>query len=275
MIKRFRDLVREYINEIAETGFPDAPRMEKILNELRRAAEREFISEDAMNKVLSGALETYFKRATSPTRIAKSNPGVQRFTLAQVVPTLRQDLDRRILANAQMIKINRQQAIDKTLQRFSGWMSSVPVGGTDAINKTDVLNDITKTEKQLKYETRRREIDQGHKLMAAIDATIAGHSGAIAMEWRSHWKQPGYDFRPDHKERDKKIYAIRGSWAMDQGLINKGAGYTDEITSPAEEPYCRCNGVYLTNLRDLPEDMLTAKGKQALEDARSRIRNAS
>lgn len=273
-MKQFRDLVREYINEIAENGIPDATRIEKIMIELRRAAEREFTSEDAMNKALAGALETYFNRATSPARIAKTNPKVQRYTLAQIAPSLRQDLDRRIMANAQLIKLNRQQAIDKTLQRFSGWLSSVPVGGTEAINKTEVLNDITKTEKQLKYETRRREIDQGHKLMAAIDATIADHSGAIAMEWRSHFRQAGYDYRPDHKERDKKVYAIRGSWAQEQGLINKGSGYTDEMTAPAEEVFCRCWGIYYTNLRDLPEDMLTEKGKRHLEDARQRIKNA-
>lgn len=264
-MKKFRDLIREYINEVSEVGFPDAPRMEFLLREIRRAAEREFISAESLDKSMRNSLKTAYKRATSPSRLKRTNPRIEKFTLQKLAPTMQQELDRRILANASMIKINRQQAIDKTLQRFSGWMSSVPQGGTEAINKAETLNDIVKTEKQLKYEARRREIDQGHKLMASIDAVVAEASSAIAMEWHSHWRQPGYDYRMDHKERDKKIYAIRGSWAHEQGLINKGDGFTDEMTAPSEEVYCRCYGTYLLTLRDLPASMLTAKGKKLLE----------
>ncbi len=55
-----------------------------------------------------------------------------------------------------------------------------------------------------------------------------------------------------------------------QGLITKGDGYLDEITQPAEEPFCRCYGVYVNNLRDLPPEMLTEKGRRALEETRIR-----
>ena len=265
-MKKFRDLVREYINEIADKGFPDSQRLEFFMGQLRKAAEREFISAEKMNAAMRGVLETSFKKAISPARLKRTNPGVSQSLVQQLKTKMRVELDRRIMANANMIKLNRQQAIDKTLQRFSGWMSSVPAGGTKGINKTETLNDITKTEKQLKYEARRRDIDQGHKLMSAIDAVIAEQGNAIAMRWHSHWRQAGYDYRIDHKERDQKVYAIRGSWAHEKGLMNKGAGYTDEMTAPAEEVYCRCYPEYIYTLYDLPADMLTAKGKKILTE---------
>jgi hypothetical protein len=42
------------------------------------------------------------------------------------------------------------------------------------------------------------------------------------------------------------------------------AGYTDEITQPAEEVYCRCYYEYIYNLDALPAVMLTKKGQAAL-----------
>ena len=116
------------------------------------------------------------------------------------------------------------------------------------------------------FEERTADINRGHKLVASQAAMEAMKNGAIAAEWHSYYRQPGYDYRLEHKERDGKIYAIRGNWAIERGLMNKGAGYTDEITAPAEEHLCRCYYTYLNNIRDLPEDMLTENGKQYLAD---------
>ena len=40
------------------------------------------------------------------------------------------------------------------------------------------------------------------------------------------------------------------------------SGYLDEITQPGEEVFCRCYVTYLYNLRSIPEDMLTQKGRK-------------
>ena len=40
------------------------------------------------------------------------------------------------------------------------------------------------------------------------------------------------------------------------------------MTQAAEEPFCRCFVVYINNLRDLPAEMLTAKGRKLLEQTR-------
>ena len=122
----------------------------------------------------------------------------------------------------------------------------------------------------LAFEERRVLIDQGHKLTAAISQTVAVGAGAIAGTWRSHYRQPGYDYREDHKERDGLLYTLRGNWALEKGLMKPGpAGYYEDVTAVGEEVFCRCWMVWFYNLSSLPPDMLTAKGKSEL--ARVRI----
>jgi hypothetical protein len=133
---------------------------------------------------------------------------------------------------------------------------------------------VGKSVAQVKFERRRVEVDQGHKLAANISNIVAVDNGAIAAEWHSHWRQTHYNFRHSHKERDGKIYAIRDSWAVKQGLINKGAGYTDEMTAPGQEVFCRCFMRYITSLRRVPDEMLTEKGREWLKEA-ARRRNAA
>ncbi|OYY59045.1 MAG: hypothetical protein B7Y55_01155 [Polynucleobacter sp. 35-46-207] len=263
-MSKFDEVLKRLIDEVTKSGFADSPRMTSMMRELKAAAEESFIAPEKLEKMMGASLHTYFKRATSPRRLKINNSGVERLNITRIMPELRSELDRRILANASLIKLNRAQAIDKTLQRFAGWATSVPANAAKSVDKAEVTRDISKTARDLRYEVRRREIDQGHKLMAAIDATIAHGNGAIAMQWQSHWRQPGYDYREDHKERDGKVYAIRGAWAISDGLINKGAGYTDEITAPAQEISCKCNGIYLYSLNELPDEMLTAKGRAEL-----------
>jgi hypothetical protein len=100
---------------------------------------------------------------------------------------------------------------------------------------------------------------------------VAQDGGAIAGRWRSHYRQVGYNYRVDHKERDGLVYAIRGNWAIDKGLMNKGVGYTDEITAAGEEVFCRCQMIYIYGLGKLPNDMLTSKGESELKRVRGII----
>jgi len=266
----FRELLTLAMGDFIQYGFDGSDRLSEWMRRLRSLAAKDSPSPEALREHMRGMMEMYFRRATSITMTRKKHPGVPLFTITQIKPQLRSELTRRIQASADLIKLNREQAIEKTLQRFAGWASSVPAGGSRVTDKRDTKSDITKALRQMSFEERRVAIDQGHKLMSSIDAVIAQKTGAIAAVWRSHWRQPGYDYRPDHKERDGKVYALRGSWAMQKGLLNKGAGYLDEMTQAAEEPFCRCFVVYLQNLRDLPDGMLTAKGRAELERVKIR-----
>ncbi|MGO9534062.1 MAG: hypothetical protein ACLP3B_23170 [Syntrophobacteraceae bacterium] len=121
-----------------------------------------------------------------------------------------------------------------------------------------------KTQHRKTFEERIADIDRGHRLVASEAATEAMRKGAIAATWHHHNYTADYDQCPEHTKRDGKCYAIRGNWAIEAGLMNKGAGFTDEITAPAEESMCMCFYTYDNNIRDLPEHMLTKKGKRYL-----------
>ncbi|HEX7894094.1 MAG TPA: hypothetical protein VF534_27310 [Paraburkholderia sp.] len=257
------------VRDISENGYDDVARLDEWLRRLRLAAIADLPSPEEIQSRMQLAMQTVFNRTFSKSSVLKYHPGVPRFTIERLKPFARAELDKRILASAKLIKINREQAIEKTLQRFSGWATSIPDQGSRVVDKVDVKEHITKPIAQIKYEARRCSIDQGHKLIASINEVVALQGGAIAYRWRSHYRQAGYDYRPDHKERDGKIYLLRGSWAKDQGLVKASeAGYYDEITAAAQEPFCRCYVVALYTLRELPPEMLTQKGQNLLDETR-------
>jgi hypothetical protein len=266
----FYDVLSAAVNDITEHGFDQAGRLEYWTTQLRHAAERATTPLWRMEEMLRAGLGAIYRRLVDRGRVARYHPGIARFTLQRIAPRLRTELDRRILASANLIKLNRQQAIDKTLQRFQGWSTSIPAGGSDAANKRESGRDIRKSLAALPFEERRVLIDQGHKLTASISAVVAQEGGAIAITWKSHWQQAGYNYREDHKDRDGNVYLLRGNWASKQGFVRPGAaGYYEDVTSVGEEINCRCYAEYIYSLRALPDDMLTKKGVEELAKARS------
>jgi hypothetical protein len=260
----FYEVITAAVKDISDNGY-DPLRVDYWLAQIEEAAKRDLTPTDVMEKTLRESLEALYKRYVDRGVLLKLNPGVSKFTLDKVKPQLRAELDRRIMASAQLIKMNRTEAINKTLKRFAGWSTSIPEGGSDVVEKNEVKGDIKKSLKQLPFEERRVLIDQGHKFTSALSETLATDGGAIAAVWHSNWRQRNYNYRKDHKERDEKIYTVRGNWAQEKGLMKCGpAGYIDEITKPGEEVFCRCHYEWVYNLRDLPDDMLTNKGKDQL-----------
>ena len=275
-MKTFTRTVREAVKFFLRNGYTSRQEMEQWQAIIRQAAESE--TDDDYMSMLSDRLRKAYDLQVSKAGALERHKGLSRFTLNYMEPKLRSELDRRILASADLIKLNRTAAINKTVQRFSGWATSIPVqdyvgGGLSASSRSGIVANaqhIQKSAEQVDYEARRVMIDQSHKLIANIDNIIATGNNAIAAEWHSHWRQPGYDYREDHKERDKLVYLIRGNWAQKNGYVKAGrVGYLDEITQPGEEVFCRCYVTYLYNLRSIPEDMLTQKGRKFLESMKA------
>ncbi|HID4561409.1 TPA: hypothetical protein ACXE78_001112 [Klebsiella pneumoniae] len=275
-MKTFTRTVREAVKFFLRNGYTSRQELEQWQAIIRQAAESE--TDDDYMSMVSDRLRKTYDLQVSKAGVLERHKGLSRFTLNYMEPKLRSELDRRILASADLIKLNRTAAINKTVQRFSGWATSIPgqdyVGGVlSASSRSGIVANaqhIQKSAEQVDYEARRVMIDQSHKLIANIDNIIATGNNAIAAEWHSHWRQPGYDYREDHKERDKLIYLIRGNWAQKNGYVKAGpAGYLDEITQPGEEVFCRCYVTYLYNLRSIPEDMLTQKGRKFLESMKA------
>ncbi len=269
----FYDVVTEAVADLSAHGFDSIDRVAYWQERLREAALRDMTSVSQMEEQLRAGMGAIYRRMVENGGALKYHQGVSRFMLERLRPQLRAELDRRIMASAELIKLNRQSAMTKTLQRFAGWASSVPKGGSDTVDKNDEKNNVKKALKQLPFEERRVLIDQGHKLTASINETIARDGGALAIRWHSHWRQAGYNFRKDHKERDGLVYLLKDSWAKKAGLIKVGkAGYYEDITAVAEEPFCRCYATYLYNLRDLPKELLTKKGEAELQRVREAIK---
>lgn len=268
----FYEVITAAVRDISDNGY-DPIRVDQWLQEIEEAAKRDLVSTDVLDRTLRASLETLYKRYVERGALLKYNPGVTRYSLDKVKPKLRAELDRRIMASAQLIKMNREEAIQKTLRRFAGWSTSIPQGGSEVVDKNEVKGDIKKSLKQLPFEERRVLIDQGHKFTSAISETLATDNGALAAVWHSNWRQRNYNYRKDHKERDQKVYTVRGNWAQSKGLMKAGpSGYVDEITKPAEEPFCRCHYEWVYNLRDLPDDMLTDKGRDELSKLKGKSR---
>jgi hypothetical protein len=265
----FKEVLAEAVRDITENGYDDLARLDYWLKRLRFAATADLPTPEEIQSRMQLAMQSVFDRTFTKSAALKYHPGMPRFTLERLKPFARAELDRRILASTTLIKLNREAAVEKTLQRFSGWATSIPDQGSRVVDKIDVKEHIAKPIQQVKYEARRVSIDQGAKLVAAVNEVVAMQGGAIALRWRSHWRRAGYDYREDHKERDQLIYLIRDSWAKQQGLVKVGpAGYYDDVTAAAQEPFCQCYVVALYALRDLPEGMLTEKGRKLLEETR-------
>jgi hypothetical protein len=266
----FYKTITAAIADIEAHGYDSQARIDGWLEKIQAAARASATPEHVLQEALNAHMHAIYTRLVERGGILKAQKQITAFTVDRLKPALRSELDRRIMASAQLIKMNRKRAIADTEQRFSGWATSIPKGGTRALEKKEVKRDLRKALVRLPFEERRVLIDQGAKFTASLNNIVAVGGGAIALVWRSHWRRPGYHFREDHKERDGKCYTLRGNWALAKGFMKAGpAGYYDEITAVGEEVFCSCNAQYVFNVRDLPEDMITIKGQETLAAIRT------
>jgi hypothetical protein len=267
---RFMSVLTQAIADFVRYGFDNIERLEHWTARLREAAEYSMESPTVMRTLLHAALRAVYEKLVEQGRIVKFHPGVEGYILSRLRPELHATLARHIHASADLIKRNRDEMIEKTLRRFSGWASSIPPGGAAEPDRRKAASEIKRGIAGLKFQERRVLIDQGHKLNANISRTVAEGGGALGGYWFSHWRQPGYNYREDHKERDGVFYVLRGNWAMEQGYMKLGGHkYTDEITQPAEEVFCRCLYTYAYHLRDIPDECITAKGQRKLDEVQA------
>lgn len=268
----FYDILNQAIDDLQEHGFDSMERVAFWQERLRRAAQAAATPDERMTEFLQSGFRQLYKSLIDNKEILKRNPGIGRFTLEKVKPALRAELNRRLAASANLVRLNREKVISQLEQRWSGWATSIPAGGSDQVKRKEVKAGIKKGLASLPFEERRVLTDQGHKMVSSLNEILAKDGGAIAAIWHSHYHQINYDYREPHKEREikskKKPYVVRGNWALEAGLMKlDGAEYTDSITQPAEEIFCRCYWQFLYNLHDLPDSMITVKGKASIKAA--------
>jgi len=259
----FQEVLTEAVNEFIRFGFDNQERLDYWIKELRQAAVKSLVSEDQLRRELEKSLKGAYDRLV--TRGGLVSKDVSRFTVDRLTPKLRQELDRRIMASANLIKLNREESISNTLRRFAGWATSIPPGGSKVVDRREEKKQIKKDLGLLPFKERRVIIDQTHKLINNIKEVVALENGAIAAQWHSNWRQANYNYREDHKELDENIYLIKDSWAQKEGYVKPKNGYTDNVVAPGEAVFCRCRYYYLYRVSELPDEMITQKGQEALQ----------
>lgn len=260
MTREFRALLMEGLRRFAQGGYVSETALQDWLVRLQAALERDVPADSESRELLTRILENVYNREIG-SGLQNKIPGVSRYTIDRVSPQLRAELDQRIFAGVELIRLNRRAAVEKTLQRFAGWVSSVPRAGTTETGLRDVASEILKPVARVKFESRRVAIDQGHKLSAAVAHVVSMGEGAIAGIWHDRGEHDrGYDARPEHLKRSGRLYLVRNSWAIQEGLVRPGP-YTDEIEQPAFLPMCSCFYEYITTPQRLPKELLTGRGR--------------
>jgi len=274
--RSYFEVLTEAIDTIAREGYQSPEQIDYWTDQIRRAAERSLRSETEIEAAVRDALGAIYRKNVEMGGILQRMSGVSAYTLERMKPELHAELGRRIAASLDLIKLNREQSIERTKQRFRGWATSIPAGGSDTVERREEKKQIRKALASASFEERRVTIDQGHKLFNAINTTVAVNGGAIGGVWKSHKFQVGYNGRVDHNARDDHFFLVRDSWAHKAGLVkpNKN-GYTDDVEQPGQLPFCRCSWKYVMSLRSVPPECLTEKGKKALAEARRKIANAA
>ena len=151
----FNSILTEAVREYVERGFVSIDRLNYWTERLRRAALATVERGARLDQITRQHMEAILTREIERGGVLARHPGITPFRLKDVRPKLRAEVDRRVRASADLIKLNRQEQIEKTLRRFQGWTTSIPPGGTRAADKGEIKAEIRKPFASLPFEERR------------------------------------------------------------------------------------------------------------------------
>src|SRR6185312_14119454 len=116
----YHEVLTAAINDLLERGYVDAAQIARWQAALREAAEASLKGVDALDAELTRQLRGLYERLVDRDGILRYHGGVDRFTFNQLKPQLRQELDKRLLAARDLIKLNREEMMARQLRRFAG-----------------------------------------------------------------------------------------------------------------------------------------------------------
>lgn len=265
MNQRLKNFIKNSLARVLRDGW--TPELIAQLMSEYEALAQSIVFNYTPRSTLSPML-SMFQQQVVGDEILKRHLDVGRVSYDMIQPQFRQILNDRIHANIDLIVLDRANSISVSTRRFGDWLvNTQPLQGK--VDMKPIYSNVGKPIEQVKYEEARRAIDQGHKMIRAIDDTLSVQGGSIAEIWHSHQKTTTYDARPSHTEREGKIYVRRDSVAVRDGLIKKGDNpyYEDVADKPAHLINCTCfvSSVYsLRKLNRVAPDLLTAKGIESI-----------
>jgi len=141
------------------------------------------------------------------------------------------------------------------------FLDQVPSSGT--IDKT-MKSRIAEIKRELRYLAkwdRLFSIYKARSFSAEVEYifALAQHDPLAAIwEYSPLDEQGEYQKSYNHRQRASHVYAVRGSWAIEKGLMKVGPdGYLDEISRPGQELGCMCSLQWVTSVSGLPGNMIT------------------
>lgn len=253
-VRRLRRITKDF--EQRFTGNPDIEQLRSMVPQVRGALEGAYLTDTQIADEVARMLGARFRRGL------RSLPKRHRGFVGRLGPEIIEDqyrpmLRQRILASVDLIRLNRDQEIERQLKRFVGWATGSVPSQAKRSDKGELSKGLTKSLQQESFERRRVCIDQGHKLLAAVDDVIALEHGAIAKKWRHVIPHAGYQSREEHLKLDGKVFAVRNNEMLKARRMTKaGRPYAEEVDpQPAVEPYCQCFWEAIYDLEDLPDEM--------------------
>ncbi|ESQ91070.1 hypothetical protein ABAC460_07510 [Asticcacaulis sp. AC460] len=203
------------------------------------------------------------------------SPGVSRFTIENVDPHLRGELDKRIFGLAreagEFAKANSNLFEAAILRQMAGWITEK---GNISYELSPECHAMWKEALALLTRGERREwkefqIHLSKKFNHLLNEVIAVGGGAIAAIWII---EPSCEFWDEHHKFDGVAMIVKGSWADKRGYLKPAPiGYFGDTCPPGNKFDCTCRERWVFNLRALPESALTNEGRIDLEKAQSQI----
>jgi hypothetical protein len=148
------------------------------------------------------------------------------------------------------------------------FLDQVPSGGTKDKTIKSRIAEIKKELRSLAKWDRLFYTYKARSFSAEIEHifVLAGNPLAAIWHYSDLDAQGEYQKTYNHQQRDGRVYAVRGNWAIEKGLMKVGpAGYLDAISSPGQELGCMCSLQWVTGVRRLPGDMIMDKGRSELD----------
>lgn len=211
---------------------------------------------------------------------AQSNhKGLTKTSLNDLKPKFRKEIEDRVKISFNLMKNQEEELKQKIASRFINWVTidSKDTRG-NTTSKQSLLNFLDFAKENGIAEDHAKFIlkDQTRKMIASLDDLVAKENNAIGGIWHNrrdrrvvgnpqgiypHSKTKAHG---DHWEREGKFYIFKDSWAYQKGYI-KGELYENlEDGGVGVAIGCRCRLEFIYDLRDVPYENLTQKGRELI-----------
>jgi len=265
-------------NHVTETTEAIFATIDQIIPRPADAAQRyREACEDYLSKVTQArgipTRAVFGNDVTQTNIVSSSGPGIaEKFDA--LLPQIRERCDWCAKNYASQANDYFHSQIAELRKSIESFLLSIPVGGTTDKALNRVVADI---KREIKYIFRWDRLFYTYKavsLSSEIEYIFKLEGNPIAAIWHHNPLdgQGEYQKTYDHKELAGRVYAVRGNWALEKGLMCAGPnGYLDEITRPNQDIGCMCWLEWLYSLRGLPHYMMTPKGEAELARVKAAI----